>query len=465
MKRPELKLLHTTAIRLAIQSIVFYGLLLLLVFTALYWVSTSHIDDQVKIDIEDEIINLQQIFNGSKNSLASQEKLISYIDKNQQLDNKIYYFESSAGEKLAGNLFAWPDDIETEFDGKAQGVWVEDEVIPIELNDDDAYWPMALTRFPDGSQLLLARNVEQAQHLLELFEFLIEAMGLAIVFAVFIAVVLGNKILRRIDIISHTANEIMAGDLSQRIPVSHKEDEFDTLSKRLNSMLDRIQQLIKGIREVTDNIAHDLRSPLNRMRSQMEITLLEPRSEEEYQQVLRKNIEEAEGLITTFNALLSIAQTEAGNHRSQWVKINLKQLAIDLMELYRPLAENKNQTLEVINGDDAYINGSRDLLAQSFGNLLENALKYTPKGGHIKLHIRTSDPQVEVIVSDTGPGIPDQEKAHVLDKFVRLDNARQSSGNGLGLSLVAAVASLHKAELELRDANPGLEVVQRFNKL
>jgi len=172
-----------------------------------------------------------------------------------------------------------------------------------------------------------------------------------------------------------------------------------------------------------------------------------------------------ESLIKTFNALLSIAQTEAGNHRTAMTEVSLKQLVTDLMELYKPLAESKGQTLEVINGDDSYIKGSRDLLAQSFGNLLENALKYTPVGGRIQFNIISSEGKVEVIVSDTGPGIPDNEKIHVLEKFVRLESARHTSGNGLGLSLVAAVADFHKAELELRDANPGLEVVQRFSKI
>jgi signal transduction histidine kinase len=266
------------------------------------------------------------------------------------------------------------------------------------------------------------------------------------------------------DVISTTAGEIMNGNLAQRIPLSGKQDEFDTLADRLNAMLERIQQLIKGIREVTDNVAHDLRSPLTRLRNHMEITLLEPRSPDEYQQVLRQSIEEIESLITTFNALLSIAQAEAGNNRVQWTQVDLKQLAMDLMDLYTPLTEAKAQTLGVINGDDAIILGNRDLLTQSLGNLLENAIKFTPNGGNIRLQIKVSKNQVEVIVADSGPGIPEAEKSRVLEKFVRLDSSRHTPGNGLGLSLVAAVASLHKAELILKDGDPGLQVIQRFNK-
>lgn len=457
MKLPELRLIRTTAVRLAIKSVLLYGLLVSLVLAALYWVSSDLIDKRLESELEQELFNLQLL-----NDLSGSHQLIEQINQRKQQKNKIYILVSANGDKLAGNLLDWPEDVDIKLDGRTQTIWVNDEVIPKTILDDDAYWPVVATQFNDGSQLLLARNVEQATSLQELSEFLIEAMGIAIVFAALISIILGRQILRRMDVISATASDIMGGDLSQRIPVSNNQDEFDTLAGRLNAMLDRIQQLIKGIRDVTDNIAHDLRSPLTRLRNQMEITLLEPRSEEEYQRVLRQSVDDVESLIKTFNALLSIAQAEAGNRRTLWGQVDLKQLAEDLKDLYTPLAEDKHQTLQVQNGHDANIFGSRDLLAQSFGNLLENAIKYTPDGGAILLQINTSANQVEVIVSDTGLGIPEDEKTHVLEKFVRLESSRHSPGNGLGLSLVQAVASLHKAELVLENSHPGLKVIQRF---
>lgn len=465
MKTPKLNLLQTTAVKLAIKFTLIYGLILTLVLSALYWINNLHIDNEVKTQLEQSIVQFQKTF-----TTGGRSELVKQLEKHQQADkNNIVFLHSADEEKIQGNLYAWPEDVGIELDGRVSGAWINDEVIPVELHEDDAYWPVVGIQFGDNSQLLLAHNVKQAESLLEFTEFLIESMGMAILFTIFISVILGRKIIGRMEIISKTASDIMAGDISQRVPLSDKNDEFDNLSNRLNNMLDRNQQLIKGVREVTDNVAHDLRSPLTRMRNQMEITLLETRTPEEYQHVLHNSIEEIETLVATFNSLLSIAQTEAGNHRTQWDKVNLKQLAIDLMELYTPLAESKKQTLEVVNGNDSFINGSRDLLAQSFGNLLENAIKYTPQGGNIKLHIKTSLSQVEVIVSDTGPGIPEAEKKHVLEKFVRLESSRQTSGNGLGLSLVAAVAGLHKAELELRDNSadeslPGLQVIQRFPK-
>jgi signal transduction histidine kinase len=458
VKRLESRLFKTTAVRLAIKAVLIYGLLLGVVLTTLYWVVNSGFDEQLESQLEQEITGLTRLF-----ATNDQERVISELERLQQ-QGRMVLLVSASGDKLAGNLSEWPEDAEIELDGKTRGLWIEEDVIPPEIYDDDAYWPIVAAKLGDGRRLLLGHQVEQSEDLIELSEFLIEAMGIALLFAVFIAVVLGHQILGRMDVISATASEIMNGNLAQRIPLSNKQDEFDTLAKRLNTMLERIQQLIKGIREVTDNVAHDLRSPLTRLRNHMEITLLEPRSPEEYRAVLRQSIEEIESLITTFNALLSIAQAEAGNNRVQWTQVDLKQLAMDLMDLYTPLTEAKAQTLGVINGDAAIILGNRDLLAQSLGNLLENAIKFTPRGGNIRLQIKVSENQVEVTVADSGPGIPEAEKSHVLEKFVRLDSSRHTPGNGLGLSLVAAVASLHKAKLILKDGNPGLQVIQRFSK-
>ena len=460
MKRPEFRLLQTTAVRLALKSVAVYGLLVLLALGSLYWYASSAIDQTSRSSLQKERQRLQQVY--AKSGLAA---VVDEIGGLQGVDNRIYYLAAPSGEKLAGNLFAWPEDLELDATAPVQGAWINDEVIPPDIYQDDAYWPVAMLAFDDGSRLLLAHKVEQAEVLLELSEYLLDAMLIALAFALFIAISLGRQILGRVDIISDTASHIMAGDLSQRIPLSDRNDEFDRLAGNLNAMLDRNQQLIKGMREVTDNVAHDLRSPLTRLRNQMEITLLEPRSEDEYRKVLSQSIKDVEYLIKTFNALLSIAQAEAGNHRTLWGEVDLKQLAMDLADLYTPLADEKRQKLRVENGQDSVIFGSRDLLAQSFGNLLENAIKYTPPGGDIRLLIRKLPEKIEVEVADNGPGIPAEEKEHVLEKFVRLESSRHSPGNGLGLSLVAAVNRLHKAKLELVDASPGLRVVQRFKKL
>ena len=209
-------------------------------------------------------------------------------------------------------------------------------------------------------------------------------------------------------------------------------------------------------------MAHDLRSPLSRLRNRLEVTLLESRSEDEYRKAIGKTIEDTESLIKTFNTMLDIAQLDSGNNRKQWGRVDLNTLASDLEELYRPVAEMKGQEFRLVTGEPAEMTGSRDLLAQAIGNLLDNAIKYTPEGGSILLQVRRLEDAIEVVVRDSGTGIPAAEREHVLERFVRLENSRHTPGNGLGLSLVNAVAGLHGAELKLGDNRPGLIVTLRL---
>lgn len=198
------------------------------------------------------------------------------------------------------------------------------------------------------------------------------------------------------------------------------------------------------------------------MRNQLEVTLLESRGEDDYRQAIGRGVEELEVLIRIFNALLEIAQAEAGTQRSQWEPVELDRLAADIVDLYQPAAEDHGQTLELLDCAPATIVGSRHLLAQAVSNLLENALKYTPAGGTIALRLRRNAGDVELSVADTGPGIPSAQRRRVLERFVRLDNARHTPGNGLGFSLVQAVARLHQVEFQLDDAGPGLRATLRF---
>jgi signal transduction histidine kinase len=454
------KLYRTTAVRLALRYALVYALMLGLALAAFYWYSSRYVDAQLEAGLAQELRALTELF-----ETAGMDGLAEAIRQRVQDDlheGRFYLLVSPAGETLAGNLFTWPAGESVSLDAKVHRTWIEDDTMVDHVYDDDAYVPVIAEAFSDGTRLLLAAGVEQAEALHEITEFLIEVLGASVVLALIMSVILGRTILARMDTISRTAGDIMAGDLSQRVPVSGHDDEFDALAKRLNTMLDRIQQLIKGIREVTDNVAHDLRSPLSRLCNRLEVTLLEPRSEPEYREAISGGIEDAKALIKTFNAMLGIAQAEAGNHRTQWGRVDLNRLAVDLTDLYQPAARHKGQKLELTTRGSAEITGSRELLAQALGNLLDNAIKYTPTGGRIRLQVEPSDAVAEVRVSDSGPGIPAAEREHVLARFVRLDSSRHTPGNGLGLSLVQAVARLHKAELVLGDAGPGLLVSLRF---
>jgi signal transduction histidine kinase len=455
------RLLQTTAVRLALRYALVYAALMGLLLTVLFWTSSRYVDSQLEAGLEQEQYSLTRKFDSG--GLQELAEAVSQREEHGLEEGRYYLLIGSDGARIAGNLSAWPPDSPIVYDGTVHSVWVEDDVIPGNRYDDDAYLPVIARKLPDGSRLLLARSVNQAEDLQELSMYL---MGIILVATVLLAlamgVTLGRAMLRHVDRISSTAGDIMAGDLSQRIQIIENDDEFKALTERLNSMLDRVQQLITGFRDVTDNVAHDLRSPLSRLRNRLEVTLLEKRTEQEYCQAISQTIEDAEDLLSTFNAILGIAQLEAGNPRTHWGPVDLNRLASDLVELYEASAQKMGKQLRLVTGEAVEITGSRDLLAQAIGNLMDNAIKYTPKDGAIELCVKPTAETVAVSVADSGPGIPDSEKAHVLERFVRLESSRHTPGNGLGLSLVKAVAEFHHAELVLGDNRPGLIVTLRL---
>ncbi len=249
--------------------------------------------------------------------------------------------------------------------------------------------------------------------------------------------------------------------------MSGSGDELDRLAQSLNLMLGRIEQLMAGMREVSDNIAHDLKTPLNRLRNRVEEALREPPDETSYRNALERTIEEADGLIKTFNALLSIARLEAGAGGDNRDRLDLAALVCDVAELYEPVAEERGIGLLAEVAEPVPVRGDRQLLGQAIANLIDNALKYGVVGpsqvnGHapeVVVQASSRDGVAEIAVSDRGPGVPESERERVLDRFVRLEASRSEPGSGLGLSLVAAVARLHGGDLRLEDNAPGLRVV------
>src|SRR6185437_11454217 len=287
-------------------------------------------------------------------------------------------------------------------------------------------------------------------------------LGLGLAGGVFMS----RNMLRRVEAVSNTTAEIIHGDLGKRVPLSGTGDEFDQLAQNLNQMLDQIERLMAGMRQVTDNIAHDLRTPLSRLRARLEVTLIEKPDQARYADVLRETISEADRLLGTFNALLSIAEAEAGSRRDGFEPVDLSEIARDVAELYEPVADESGLGFEIKIADKILVRGDRHLLSQAIANLLDNALKYTPEG-KVALSVETRAGKARIEVSDTGPGVPPDRRSAVFDRFVRLEGSRSTPGNGLGLSLVRAVARLHDSDIWLEDSvpgseNPGLKVVIEF---
>lgn len=446
--------------RLALQYTIFYGIVLSVLLIILYWHSETYVSSQLKENIERELLALSQIFdNGGAKRLA---EVINERKEYAINEGWFYFLAKMNGQPIAGNLSKWPNEADVLFDGDVQSIWLDDDIMIGNFYKNDAYLPAIAQKLPDGSRLLLARGVGQDYILRELSENLLESLGTVVFFVLLMGVSLGWAILRRMDTISMTANEIMAGDLSQRIPVSKRNDEFDALAQCLNNMLERIEEVLMGMREVTDNVAHDLRGPMSRIRNRMEITLLEQRDEADYRDAMSQTIKDADMMIKTFNAILHIAQANAGTMRADLTPVELSKLVREMGEFYTPIAEEAELGFHIEVGDPFIVLGNQDLLAQAIVNLLDNALKYTPRGGRVFLKLIPHDAVVDIVVEDSGPGIPEKEHHRVKQRFVRLGTERHSEGNGLGLSLVDAIVRQHGGTLFFEDNEPGLRVIIRF---
>ncbi len=457
-----MRLFRTTAIRLSLRYALYFALLLMLGLGGLYWSSSQYIDAQITSNLEyqlDFLVSLDQQ-QGRQKLLTYMNKRPSGISKNQLYTILI----SRQGKKLAGNLNGWPEGIIA--DKVVRNDWLDSHLIPEKFSDYDGYWPVIATKLPDGSRLLLTQSLVQAE---DLREFTLSSMVIILLVSIALTLLLGwrmgQTILHRINTINIVARQIGQGELNQRVPLTGQDDEFDELASHLNDMLKRLEQLINSMRDVTDNVAHDLRRPLSRLRNRIEVSLLKSRDIVDYQQTLNSALTDIDGLIKTFNALLEIAQVESGSYRGEWLKVDLSALAESIGILFKEAAEEDNKNIQLSIEEDIVIKGNPHLLGQAINNLLENALKYSSDNDNIELTLSRQNDQVLLRVSDSGMGIPAEEYEHVLQRFVRLDTSRSTEGNGLGLCLIKAVADLHQADLILESNQPGLKVSLLFKSI
>ncbi len=311
--------------------------------------------------------------------------------------------------------------------------------------------------------LLVARDVAGREGLRERSQSVIFRSALAtIVLGLVIGLLFSRSLLRRVEAVNQTARAIRGGDLSQRIPLSGGGDELDHLATSLNVMLDQIERLMTGMREVSDNIAHDLRSPLTRIQNRLTIALEDDAGAKE--QALRATLEDTERMLATFNALLSIARIESGEGAGAMEPVDLVAIAQEMAELYEPAAQEAGLSLVLSVGPTPLVTGSRALISQAIANLLDNALKYAAGASRIEIKVESAAGGGAILsVSDDGAGVPDSDRERILQRFVRLEESRSTTGSGLGLSLVAAIAHAHNADLSFGDGSTtGFEIVLQF---
>jgi signal transduction histidine kinase len=447
------RLLETSTFRLALVYLALFGVSALALLGYLYWATAGVLERQITETIQAEIEGLVEQYRSE-----GLPRLHSVIERRSAAHPdraSVYLLTTPFGGAIAGNIDRWPQARPDD-----QG-WI---TFTIEERGEDGQLLLRRARariflLSGGFRLLVGREVEDR---LQMQSQLRQALGWGLALTLILGLaggfVMSRGMLRRIEAINRTTRQIMAGDLGQRIELRGSRDEFDQLAENLNAMLDQIERLLDGMRQVSDNIAHDLRTPLNRIRARIEVALLGRLDEAEARALLEQTLADAEAMIGTFNALLAIARAEAGSERAPFESVDLDELTADLAELYGPLAEDKGLQFSSTCTPGLEIVANRQLLAQALANLLDNAIKYTPAGGEVRLEAHWSPGGPIVRIDDTGPGIPEADRERVLERFVRLEAHRSTPGNGLGLSLVKAVARLHGATISLHDNQPGLSV-------
>jgi signal transduction histidine kinase len=377
--------------------------------------------------------------------------------------NALYLLTDPEGHWLAGNLEVVSSDL-WNTQGLAQFAYRRRGA----GNAADRQAFGLVGRLPGDLHLIVARDIESQEALKRVLRrALILGYGLIILTGVISGAIMSRGILRRVDAASNAARAIMQGNLTERIPLSGHNDEFERLSKNLNAMLDRIQDLMTGLKDVSDNIAHDLKTPLHRLRTRAERALQSKLPPDKLSEALGSVIEEADALIQTFDALLSIARLEAGSRAENFGPLNICSLLRDVADLYEPVAEEKGLRVHLGCIGDLTMSGEKHLIGQALANLLDNAIKYAQPAlegagagevPFLEVGLEDHGESVDIIVADRGPGIPEKDRERVLQRFVRLQPSRSIPGSGLGLSLVAAVARLHGGGVLLEDNRPGLRV-------
>ena len=437
----------TSTFRLALLYAGVTGISFALLFAVIFWSTARFMHHQIDDSVASE---LNEILSDAPGDVADIRVIVRGLAR--QSSGFSYLFQDAGGKVLAGNIRALPPRV---------GVF--------EYESEATLFDRRRGRIR-GRGVLVGENylfVGWSTHQLhEMEEFIADSFIWGSIAAIAVALaggaILSRRLVRKIETVSTTSRNIIQGDLTQRVPIAHAGDEFDRLSLSVNAMLDRIETLMGDLRQVTTDIAHDLRTPLTRLRQRLEIAARSDADE----QILRKNLgdarREVDDILAMFTALLRIAEVESGARKAAFARVDLGEIIDTVVEVYRSGAEEKGQQLEYRVDPGVATIGDRELLTQLFANLVENAIRHCPSGAHIEVLAQRREDWVEVSVSDNGPGIPAEMRAKVLQRFVRLENSRTSPGYGLGLSLAAAIASLHDAPLSISDNAPGLRASLRL---
>ena len=449
------KLIRTTAFKL---TLVYLGIFVLFAASLLAYFALNTrrlITEQITATVNGEVNGLSEQY-----GQGGLRRLVIVVDvRSRRPGSSLYLVTTPSGEGLAGNVGSLEPGV-LDHPG-----WLETNYHRLEAPEGAEHRALVrVVQLPGGFHLLVGRDLDERERL---FGIVVNAgqwsLALVIVLGLIGGFFVSRRVLSRIDAMTGTAQTIMAGDLSGRLPVAGTGDELDRLADNVNAMLERIEALMRGLKEVSDNIAHDLKTPLTRLRNRCEQALRSATGEASYRAALESTIAESDDLIRTFDALLMIARAESGQARENMTEFDASEIARDVGELYEPVADEKGIALKIDAPAAAPVRGNRELVSQALANLIDNAIKYAGPDGkangapaEIVVRAGNDGERIAISVADRGPGIPDADRGRVVERFVRLEQSRSEPGSGLGLSLASAVARLHGGELKLEDNHPGL---------
>lgn len=476
-------IMRTTAARLSALYLLLFALCAVLLVLYMTSLSARMLTAQTQETINDEVLGLANAY--QRGGLPVLVRVVEA--RSRQPGANLYLIADANGQILTGNVQSLePGVIETEGwttepfsyqrfgEGELDRLRSGDQTAPstgtggAQSEGEKGHNAIALVlRLPNQMIMLVGRDLGEPERFRAVIKrSLMLALGMMGLGGLLIWFFVGRAALKRIDSVSDASRRIMGGDLSGRLPVTGAGDEFDRLSENLNTMLARIAMLNEGLKQVSDNIAHDLKTPLTRLRNRAEATLAGKHKTTDYRQALEGTIAESDQLIKTFNAILMISRLEAGYSSETTSPVDLAATVSDVVELYEPVAEEAGVALETTVPEAFTINGNRELIGQALSNIVDNAIKYSTGAAEspkVRVTLERAGGEIKLAVSDNGHGIPDDaDRARATERFVRLEKSRSQPGSGLGLSLAKAIMTFHNGRLDLLPANPGLSVVMSF---
>lgn len=447
---------RTFTFRLGLAYVGLFSLSVILLFVFIYTFSVNYTRSQLEESIRVQASYLQSAYQdyGSNGVEERIKQLVLEDDEGRD----IYLLVNRQYEKLEGNLNKWPHNAKSQSKIDNKHEWVIFHIESARGQQTIEVQAMVI-RLSGWRYLLIGRDTMELDRIEQIIlRTFVASLIITLLMALIGALLMTRSVMNRINVINRSANRIMEGNLSIRIPYNKGGDEFDELSSNLNHMLDKIEMLLQSISQFANNIAHDLRSPLSRIISRLDTSLPTISTDNPARELMEKNLQDMQGLVATFNSILKISELEAGRDLQTFTEVNLRDIITNVVEFYEPMATEKHISLTTMVDEKLVIKAEKNLLAQAFANLIDNAIKYTPPQGHIHISTQAEKNYVDICVADTGVGIDEKYHSKVFDKFFRIEESRHTTGNGLGLSLVAAVARIHHGKIILSDNNPGLVV-------